>query len=137
MSPITPHKPLDIRHHNVDKLRRHLGEPIPTELVFRTSFDSDTPSHPAFASANHPPAWNTEPDESIATKHRKNTVRALSWEDELRRNMHVTGLVVDAGNEALKGRRRPPSRYWMREKKGKRWVEEDYTDVLRTLRNLR
>ena len=46
-------------------------------------------------------------------------------------NVHITVELVPSRNYSQRG-----SRVWMRERKGRRWVEDDYAEILRELRRL-
>ena len=47
------------------------------------------------------------------------------------RNVHITVELVPSKNYSQRG-----SRVWIRERKGRRWVEDDYGEILRELRRL-
>ncbi|TFY82427.1 hypothetical protein EWM64_g1586 [Hericium alpestre] len=136
LSPISPcgpppPPPAEVRRKNLNKLRRHLGEAIPSMLVplpaasSRKSSD-DERGHTGLSEEQdgyrdvYPQALAFAAASAAAQQMRQGAVAALAVPEEERRAMH-----------------RHLSMKWIREQKGKRWTEDNYGVVAHALRNLR
>ncbi|KAI0261027.1 hypothetical protein BC834DRAFT_972983 [Gloeopeniophorella convolvens] len=121
LSFLLPQRPADagaIRRANLSKLRRHLGQSVPAALVAPDlEFDSDgeVSSSDDEVYADLPAARLTHASLSELTEAISPMLPALASDSLIRTY----------------------SRRWLREKKGQRWVEEDYDFILQSLRSLR
>lgn len=91
-------------------------------------FDADWTPPPRWDS--HRPKYNAP--STIFKKKEKTTVARHEDEDTIR----VELLSAPTPNAGKSRRASRASRVWVREKKGKRWVENDYVEVLNLLRKL-
>ena len=123
LSPLTPSipqrpSPVTTKRKRIAKLRRHLGESIPPELVFRKA--------------------NVGP-ERVETISRQLHVRIQNVKTVVRDDESAHGVdrswVTDEAAFHPNAIRRF-SRKWLQERGGRRWVEEDYEKILQALRAL-
>ncbi|KAI9456455.1 hypothetical protein F5148DRAFT_1224210 [Russula earlei] len=119
-----PQRPTDIeeiRRRSLSKLRRHLGNSIPPDLVPPRLDQDDASSN----SSSDEDVYCDLPTVPI-------TPECLS---ELR--MAVSPILGKTAVEDHERTIKRFSRRWLREKKGRRWVEDDYNIILQRLRKLR
>jgi hypothetical protein len=119
ISEIVPQRTTDveeIRRGNLSKLRRHLGYSIPPDLI------------PPRLDRNEASSSSDE-EESGDLPTAPMTPSCLS---EL--TAAISPMLDQTENEKTI---RVYSRRWLREKKGRRWVEDDYDVIVQSLRTLR
>lgn len=123
ISSIMPRKLTDveeIRRRNLSKLRRHLGHSVPLDFVIPSS-DRDEESD----SSSSDEEWCDMPTVPI-------TPQCLSELTEA-----ISPILENTADEMHEETIRRYSQRWLREKKGRRWVEDDYSVIIQTLRALR
>jgi hypothetical protein len=111
-TPFVPQRPTnieEIRRGNLTKLQRHLGSSVPSDLV-APRVDGDEASEGSRIDAEVPKAGIT--------------TRRLSTKEKRRKDEKDENLVKSY------------SCRWLREEKGRRWVEDNYDNVLQSLREL-
>lgn len=116
MTPATPFVPQhptnieEIRRGNMTKVRRHLGSSVPSEVVADGNEASD----------------GSRIDAEVYGDHSKApiTTERISTEEKKRKDEKDENLVKSYSSR------------WLREKKGRRWVEDNYDDVIQSLREL-
>ncbi|KAF9256019.1 hypothetical protein L218DRAFT_966757 [Marasmius fiardii PR-910] len=153
-SPLSPSIPLkpspsDARKKRMSKLRRHLGESVTESTMFHTSvahdehekitsIDEEEQTHylsglifsKTHLDLHDGSSTSDESEESMGQVEEEEDVGCLSDGDEL-------CWVVDNNSASIRTTTlRRLSKKWIREKGGHRWEEQDYTDILRTLRSL-
>jgi len=118
-----PRRPTDveeeeIRRGNLSKLRRHLGNSIPPDLV--------------------PPRWDLDEESNGSSSDEEEysdlPISRITPECVSELTKAISPILEKTGGERIIKRY---SRKWLREKKGRRWVEEDYAVILQGLRELR
>ncbi|KAI0048529.1 hypothetical protein FA95DRAFT_1595075 [Auriscalpium vulgare] len=112
---ILPQKPADVkdvRRKNLSKLRRHLGQSVPADLVLP------------------PPELSDESDSDVDTIGGGGLSFATLSELSEAISPHLPN---PPDRESIKR----ASRRWLREKKGMRWEEENYDAILQSLRALK
>jgi hypothetical protein len=123
ISSIMPRQPTDveeIRRGNLSKLRRHLGHSVPLDLII-PSLDRDEGSD----SSSSDEEWCDRSTVSM-------TMQCLSELTEA-----ISPILENTADEMHAKTIRRYSRRWLREKNGRRWVEDDYSVIIRSLRALR
>lgn len=115
-TPFVPQHPTnieEIRRGNSTKLRRHLGSSVPSELV-APRIDGNEGSDGSRIDAEVYSDLSKAPitTERVSTKEKK------------RKDEKDENLVKSYSSR------------WLREKKGRRWVEDNYDDVIQSLREL-
>lgn len=115
MTPATPFVPQqpanieEIRRGNMTKLRRHLGSSVPSELVAPRIDEDEASDGSRIDKVYGDLSKAPVTSERVSTKEK----RRKDERDE----------------DLVKSR-------WLREKKGRRWVEDNYDNVIRSLREL-
>jgi len=119
-----PRRPTDveeIRRGNLSKLRRHLGNSIPPDLV--------------------PPRWDLDEDSASSSSDEEEysdlPISQITPECVSELTKAISPILGKTGGRRHENIIRRYSRRWLREKKGRRWVEEDYAVILQGLRELR
>jgi len=111
----------EIRRGNLSKLRRHLGNSIPPDLV--------------------PPRWGLDEESdgssSDEEKYSDLPISRITSECVSELTRAISPILEKTGGERYENLIKRYSRRWLREKKGRRWVEEDYAVILQGLRELR
>ena len=118
-----PRQPTDveeIRRGNLSKLRRHLGYSVPLDFIIY-SLDRDEGSD----SSSSDEEWCDMPTVPM-------TPQCLSELTEA-----ISPILENTAEEMDEKMIRRYSRRWLREKKGRRWVEDDYSVIIQSLRALR
>ena len=119
MTPATPFVPQhptnieEIRRGNLTKHRRHLGSSVPSELVAPR-----VGCHEASDGSRIDAKVYGDLSKAPITTERDST-------KEKRRKDDKDGNLVKSYSSR-----------WLREKKGRRWVEDDYDNVIQSLREL-
>jgi len=103
----------EIRRENLSKFRHHLGDSVPSDLV-APRVDVDETSSGSRVGAE---VYGDHPKVPI-------TAERLLREEKRRK---------DEKDEKVVGSYRCR---WLREEKGRRWVEDDYERIIQTLREL-
>jgi hypothetical protein len=119
---VLPRRPADmeeIRRGNLSKLRRHLGYSIPPNLV-PPRLDRDGASGALDS--------NEEDRRDLRTVPMTTVCRSKLTE--------VIPPILKTANEMDEKTMKRYSRRWLREKKGRRWVEDDYNIIIQRLRAL-
>ncbi|KAI0059089.1 hypothetical protein BV25DRAFT_1840565 [Artomyces pyxidatus] len=130
MLPQRPTDIKDLRRGNLSKLRRHLGQSVPADLVLppiETDDDEDDDDD-----NDEYDSSETDSDDSHAKK--RMGMAGLSFATLAELSQAISPLLPNPPDEASIKRQ---SRKWLREKKGKRWEEDDYEGILQSLRTLR
>jgi hypothetical protein len=115
-SPFVPQRPTDveeIRRGNLSKLRRHLGTSVPSDLV-PPKFDGGEASDGLSGDAE---VYGDPP-----------TVPAIS--------QRFSGLADPIVEKRTDEKGEKLIRIWLREKNGRRWVEDNYDTIIQSLREL-
>ena len=110
----------EIRRGNLSKLRRHLGYSVPLDFI-PPGLDRDEVSD----SPSSDEEWCDMPTVPM-------TPQCLSELTEA-----ISPILEKTGDEMHEKVIRRYSRRWLRERKGRRWVEDDYSVVIQSLRALR
>jgi hypothetical protein len=112
-TPFVPQRPTNIDRGNLTKLQRHLGSSVPSDLV-APKVDGDEASDGSRIDAEVYGDLSKAPvtTERVLTKEKRR-------KDE-------------KGENLVKSY----SCRWLREKKGRRWVEDNYDNVIQSLREL-
>lgn len=122
ISPILPRRTIEveeIRHGNLSKLRRYLGYSVPPDLIPpRIDQESDN--------------WSSGEEECHGFPTVPMTSQCLSELTEA-----ISPILKRATDEKREKLIRRYSRRWLREKKGRRWIEDDYNIIIQSLRELR
>jgi hypothetical protein len=119
MTPATPFVPQhptnieEIRRGNMTKVRRHLGSSVPSEVV-APRIDGNEASGGSKIDAE---VYDDLSKAPITTE------RVLT-EEKKRKDEKDENVVKSYSSR------------WLREKKGRRWVEDNYDDVIQSLREL-
>lgn len=107
----------ELRRKNMSKLRRHLGHSVPSNFV-TPRLDRDEVDD----SSSCDEEWCDMPTVPM-------TPQCLSELTEA-----ISPILEGTADEKMIRRY---SRRWLREKKGRRWVEDDYSIIIQSLRALR
>jgi len=119
-----PRQPTDvdeIRRGNLSKLRRHLGYSVPLDFII-PSLGRDEGSD---SSSSDEEWYDIMPTVPM-------TPQCLSELTEA-----ISPILENTTDEMHEKTIRRYSRRWLREKKGRRWVEDDYSVIIQSLRALR
>lgn len=107
----------EIHHRNLSKLRRHLGHSVPPDFI-TPRLDRDEVDD----SSSSDEEWCDMPKVPMTPQCLSELTEAIS-----------PILEKTADEKTI----RRYSRRWLREKKGRRWVEDDYSVIIQSLRALR
>jgi len=107
----------EIHRRNLSKLRRHLGHSVPPDFI-TPRLDRDEVDD----SSSSDEEWCDMPTVPMTPQCLSELTEAIS-----------PILEKTADEKAI----RRYSRRWLREKKGRRWVEDDYSVIIQSLRALR
>ena len=141
LSPLTPSipqcpSPVTTKRKRIAKLRRHLGESIPPELVFSGSKPTNNNN---VKSDQRETIWASDVPGQLHVRIQK--VKVIVRDDD---DHHHNGgggggggsrVVTDETVSRPNGMNRF-SRKWLQERAGRRWVENDYQKILQALRAL-
>jgi hypothetical protein len=122
ISPILPRRTTEveeIRRGNLSKLRRYLGYSVPPDLV-PPKLDRESDN------------WSSGEEECHDFPIVPMTPQCLSELTEA-----ISPILERTTDQKREKMIRTYSRRWLREKKGRRWIEDDYNIIIQSLRALR